>query len=177
MFKNSTFLSTVTKQHDRALSKWIGHLGWPLRQIIHNVCLKPGKLWLESTPYQKTHLHTNLSIDPDLFLRAKTWERVLSVVFFCNIIMLQLPPQTQGHWYQGKPHGIVPSFRWVICALWKALSGLTVSVSRPSEPVGMPSTPHPMHPQNKILCDFDFAEGPDNLYHIRLNIFAQLTIE
>ena len=97
--------------------------------------------------------------------------------FFCNIIMLQLPPQTQGHWYQGKPHGIVPSFRWVICALWKALSGLTVSVSRPSEPVGMPSTPHPMQPQNKILCDFDFAEGPDNLYHIRLNILAQLTIE
>ena len=149
MFKNNTFLSRVTKQHDRALAKWIGLLGWPLRQIIHNVC----QAMFGSYPVpENPSAHQPVNWPRFIFTRQNVRARIECCYFFLNIIMLQLPPQTQGHWYQGKPPGIVPSFRWVICALWKALSGLMVSVS--SEPVGMPATPHPMHNIHRFWTRF-----------------------
>lgn len=146
MFKNNTFLSRVTKQHDRALAKWIGLLGWPLRQIIHNVC----QVMVRSYPVpENPSAHQPVNWPRFIFTRQNVRARIECCWFFLNIIMLQLPPQTQGHWYQGKPHGIVPSFRWVICALWKALSELMVSVSRTSRHV-LNSPPHASTEQNVV---------------------------
>ena len=143
MFKNKTFLSRVTKQHDRALAKWIGLLGWPLRQIIHNVC----QVMVESYPVpENPSAHQPVNWPRFIFTRQNVRAR------FCyNFRLKHKDIDTRGN-----PHGIVPSFRWVICALWKALSGLMVSVSRTSRHA-LNSPPNAS--TDMMLRDFDFAES------------------